>query len=32
VIREALRSLAGKGVVEMSQGGGARVARVEPST
>ncbi|MGD0409272.1 MAG: FadR/GntR family transcriptional regulator [Candidatus Limnocylindrales bacterium] len=32
VIREALRSLAGKGVVEMTQGRGLRVARVEPST
>jgi GntR family transcriptional repressor for pyruvate dehydrogenase complex len=32
VIREALRTLAGKGVVEMGQGRGLRVARVEPST
>jgi GntR family transcriptional repressor for pyruvate dehydrogenase complex len=31
VIREALRSLAGKGVVEMAQGRGIRIARVEPS-
>jgi GntR family transcriptional regulator, transcriptional repressor for pyruvate dehydrogenase complex len=31
VIREALRTLAGKGVVEMGQGRGLRVARVEPS-
>jgi GntR family transcriptional repressor for pyruvate dehydrogenase complex len=32
VIREALRSLAGKGVVEMTQGRGLRVARVDGST
>jgi DNA-binding FadR family transcriptional regulator len=32
VIREALRSLAGKGVVDMTQGRGLRVARVEPSS
>jgi GntR family transcriptional repressor for pyruvate dehydrogenase complex len=32
VIREALRSLAGKGVVDMAQGRRLRVARVEPST
>lgn len=31
VVREALRSLAGKGVVEMAQGRVLRVARVEPS-
>ena len=32
VIREALRSLAGKGILDMTQGRGLRVARVEPST
>jgi GntR family transcriptional repressor for pyruvate dehydrogenase complex len=32
VIREALRSLAGKGVIEITQGRGVRIARVEPSS
>jgi GntR family transcriptional regulator, transcriptional repressor for pyruvate dehydrogenase complex len=31
VVREALRSLAGKGVVEMTQGRALRITRVEPS-
>lgn len=32
VVREAIRSLAGKGVLETAQGRGIRVARVDPST